>query len=170
MKSSGADAMLLWTAGKDAANIIKTSKDLGITQPWFGGSGQARKEFPTGAGAAAEGFEFGTGKSLMPETWGTDTEEYKVVSDFASRYKTAYGTDPDIFAGHAFDAINILAAALKSTNGDTDPAKLNAAVEATKNLVGFGGTFNYTSTDHNGLTENDLTMYVIKSGTWQPAQ
>ena len=30
MKASGADAMLLWTAGKDAANIVKTSKDLGI--------------------------------------------------------------------------------------------------------------------------------------------
>jgi branched-chain amino acid transport system substrate-binding protein len=170
MKSSGADAMLMWTAGKDAANIMKTSKDLGISQPWFGGSGQARTEFPAGAGDAAEGFQFGTGKSLLPETWGTDSEQYKVVSDFASRYKAAYGTDPDIFAGHAFDAINILAAALKSTKGDTDPAKLNSAVEATKGLVGFGGTFNYSPTDHNGLTRDDLTMYVIKGGTWQAAQ
>ena len=99
MKASGAQAMLMWTAGKDAANIVKTAKDLGITQPWFGGSGQARKEFPTGAGDAAEGFEFGTGKSLLPTTWGTDSEEYKVVSDFASRYQKAYGEHPDIFAG-----------------------------------------------------------------------
>lgn len=170
MKASGAQAMLLWTAGKDAANILKTSKDLGIAQPWYGGSGQARKEFAAGAGDAAEGFKFGTGKSLVPSTWGTDSEEYKVVNDFAERFKAAYGSDPDIFAGHAFDAINILAAALKSTNGDTDPAKLNAAVEATKDLVGFGGSFSYSATDHNGLTANDLTMYVIKGGTWQPAQ
>jgi branched-chain amino acid transport system substrate-binding protein len=170
MKASGADSMLMWTAGKDAANIVKTSKDLGITLPWFGASGQARKEFPTGAGDAAEGFEFGTGKSLLPETWGTDTEEYKVVSDFASRYQRAYTDAPDIFAGHAYDAINILAAALKATNGDTDPAKLRDAVEQTKDLIGFGGKFTFSPTDHNGLTESDLTMYVIKGGTWQAAQ
>jgi branched-chain amino acid transport system substrate-binding protein len=169
MKAAGADAMLLWTAGKDAASILKTSKDLGITQPWFGGSGQARTEFAAGAGDAAEGFQFGTGKSLVPSTWGTDTEEYRVVSDWASSYKAAYGADPDIFAGHAFDAMNILAAALKSTNGDTDPAKLNAAIEATKDLIGFGGSFTFSPTDHNGLTEDDLTLYVIKNGQWVQA-
>ncbi len=169
MKASGADAMLLWTAGKDAANILKTSKDLGITQPWFGGSGQARKEFVTGAGEAAEGFQFGTGKSLVPATWGTDSEEYKVVNDFSTRYKEAYGAEPDIFAGHAFDAINILAAALKQTGGDTDPAKLNAAIEATKALIGYGGSFTFTPTDHNGLTSNDLTLYVVKNGAWEQA-
>ncbi len=169
MKSSGADAMLLWTAGKDAANILKTAKDLGVSQPWFGGSGQARKEFVAGAGAAAEGFQFGTGKSLVPSTWGTDTEEYKVVNDFATRYKDAYDADPDIFAGHAFDAINILAAALKSTNGDTDSAKLNTAVEATKDLVGFGGSFTFSPTDHNGLTSDDLTLFVVKNGAWEQA-
>jgi branched-chain amino acid transport system substrate-binding protein len=104
VKNSGADAVLLWTAGKEGASIVKAGAGMGITLPWYGGSGQAKVEFPQGAGDAANSFVFCTGKSLIPANWGKDSEEYKVVNGFAERYKAAYGQDPDIFAGHAFDA------------------------------------------------------------------
>lgn len=170
IKKAGAEAILMWTAGAEAVTIAKNKEQLGITLPWYGGSGQARKQFPTGAGAAAEGFIFGTGKSLVPSTWGEGTQEFTVVSDFASRYKAAYGSNPDIFAGHAFDAVNILQDALKRAGSDPDGAKLNAAMEGTKDLIGFGGTCTYTSTDHNGLTTSDLALYKIQGGTWVPIQ
>ena len=170
IKKAGAQAILMWTAGAEAVTIAKNKEQLGITLPWYGGSGQARKEFPTGAGAAAEGFVFGTGKSLVPSTWGEGTKEFTVVSDFASRYKAVYGSDPDIFAGHAFDAMNILQDALKRAGSNPDGAKLNAAIEGTKDLIGFGGTYTYTPKDHNGLTTSDLALYKIQGGTWVPIQ
>jgi branched-chain amino acid transport system substrate-binding protein len=170
IRGANPQAVLMWTAGKDAANILKTARDLGIEQPFFGGSGQARAEFPTGAGEAAEGFEFGTGKFLLPESWGKDTEEYKVASDFVQRFEAKYGEKPDIFAGHAYDALAIFAAALKATEGDTDPAKLRDAIEKTTGLVGMGGKFSFTPNDHNGLTTDDLFMYKIQGGTWVPAE
>jgi branched-chain amino acid transport system substrate-binding protein len=170
IKKSGADSILMWTAGAEAVTIAKNREQLGITLPWYGGSGQARTEFPTGAGTAAEGFIFGTGKSLVPSTWGQESDEFAVVSDFAARYKASYGSDPDIFAGHAFDAVNILHDALKRVGADADGAKLNAAIEATKDLVGFGGSFTYSATDHNGLNASDLALYQIQGGTWVPIQ
>lgn len=170
IKTSGAQAILMWTAGKEATTIAKNKEQLGITLPWYGGSGQARKEFPTGAGTAAEGFIFGTGKSLVPSTWGEDTEEYKVVSDYAARYKAAYGDDPDIFAGHAFDAMNILINALEKAGEDADAKALNAAIESTKDLIGFGGNYTFSASDHNGLTEEDLALYEVQGGTWVPIQ
>ncbi len=170
ISKAGVQAILMWTAGKEAVTIAKNKEQLGITLPWYGGSGQARKEFPTGAGAAAEGFVFGTGKSLVPSTWGQDSDEYTVVSAFAGNYKAAYGEDPDIFAGHAFDAMNILQDALKRAGADADGEKLNTAIEATKDLIGFGGNYTFSATDHNGLTEGDLTLYKIEGGTWVPLQ
>jgi branched-chain amino acid transport system substrate-binding protein len=168
IKAAKPDAVLMWTAGKDAATVIKNARQIGLDAPFYGGSGQARIEFPAGAGDAAEGFRFGTGKILLPESYGKETEAYKVATDFQSRYEKKFGAKPDIFAGHAFDAIAILADALNRTKGDTDPAKLRDAIEQTKGLVGVGGTFTFSATDHNGLTESDLYRYEIKNGTWVP--
>jgi len=168
VKSSGADAVLLWTAGKEGASIVTAAKSLGLTLPLYGGSGQAKKEFAAGAGAAAEGFTFGTGKSLVPANWGAGTEQYKVVNGFAERYQAAYGQAPDIFAGHAFDALTILGDALTRSGGSSEPAKLRDSIEATAKLPGFGGLFTFSPTDHNGLTADDLSLYVIKGDTWEP--
>ena len=169
IKNSGADAVLLWTAGKEGAAIVKAAADLGMTAPLYGGSGQAKLEFAKGAGPAAEGFVFGTGKSLSPSNWGTGTPEFAVVDGFSKRYSDAYSQQPDIFAGHAFDALSILQDALQRTGGDTDPAKLTKAVEETKGLTGFGGVFTFSPANHNGLSAEDLALYRITGGTWTSA-
>ena len=132
--------------------------------------GPGEAEFVEGAGPAADGFIFGTGKSLVPANWGEGTEEYTVVNGFAERYKAAYGQTPDIFAGHAFDALTILDDALKRSNGDSSPEALVAAIEKTKDLIGFGGTFTFSATDHNGLGTDDLSLYKVTSGAWEPTE
>ncbi len=170
LKNSGADSILIWTAGKEGAAIVKAAKDLGISAPLYGGSGQAKLEFAKGAGSAAEGFVFGTGKSLVPSNWGTGTPEFEVVDGFSKRYEAAYGEQPDIFAGHAFDALAILQDALTRTDGDADPAKLTKAVEDTKGLIGFGGAFTFSEKNHNGLTAADLALYRIVNGVWETAE
>lgn len=175
VKGSGADAVLLWTAGKEAVIVMKNAEALGLTEgdgalPFFGGSGQARREFVEGAGAAAEGFVFGTGKSLVPSTWGEGTEQEQAMVDFAERYEKAYGEQPDIFAGHAYDAVNLLADALRRAGVDADGRALLEALESTDGLVGYGGTFTFSKTDHNGLTEEDLALFRIEDGTWVPAR
>lgn len=170
IKGSGADAVLLWTAGREAATAVRSARELGQTLPFFGGSGQARTEFIEGAGDAAEGFTFGTGKSLVPANWGEGSEQYAVVSDFASRYEQAYGTPPDIFAGHAFDAFSIVVAALNEVGADASPQELRDAIEQTEDLVGFGGVFTFSASDHNGLTADDLSLYRIEGGTWVPVR
>ena len=168
-KNSGADAILLWTAGKEGAALVKQAGELGVKLPMYGGSGQAKAEFPEGAGTASEGFVFGTGKSLVPSNWGTGTAEAVLVEDFSQRYKAAYGTAPDIFAGHAFDALSILTDAVKR-GGDTSPAKLRDAIEQTNGLTGFAGSFTFSPSNHNGLTASDLSLYRVENGTWVPVK
>jgi branched-chain amino acid transport system substrate-binding protein len=170
IKNSGADAIVMWTAGAEAAIIAKEVKDLGIEQPLYGSHGIARKEFIDGAGAAAEGVTFAAGKILVPDTYGQGTEAYTVATDFITRYTDAYGAAPSTFAGHAYDAFNIIVEAAKRIDGDITPAALRDQIEATNGFVGIGGTFSYSPTDHSGMTASDLTMYNIANGTWTVAK
>ncbi|MDI6693069.1 MAG: ABC transporter substrate-binding protein [Anaerosomatales bacterium] len=166
IRAAKPDAVLMWNAGKEAALIAKGMKQLGMTQPLFGGPGNGRKEFIQGAGDGAEGFRFAAGKILVPSAYGTDTEAYKVATEFIDSYTAKYGESPDIFAGHAYDAFLIVVDALKRIEGDATPAKLRDAIEQTKGLVGVGGTFTYSPQDHNGLTESELVLYRVENGAW----
>lgn len=164
VKNSDAQGFLLWTAGKEGAPIVKAARQLGVTLPMYGGSGQARTEFITGAGADAEGFTIGTGRNFV-----RDAASEGALGEFTANYKTANGEAPDIFAGHAFDAISILADALERAKSD-DPAAVRDAIEATKDLKGYAGSFTFSATDHNGLTTDDLGLFVVKGGAWTVAK
>jgi branched-chain amino acid transport system substrate-binding protein len=168
IRAAEPDAVLLWAAGKEAAIIARNARQLNMEQPLYGGSGIARQEFIDGAGEAAEGVRLGTGKILVPEAFGEGTEAYAVATDFIERYEAAYGTPPDIFAGHAYDAIGLIADALgRIGSGDVTSEQVRDALEETSGWVGIDGTFTYSATDHNGLTQDEMVMYVIEDGTWR---
>lgn len=167
IKGTDAQAIVVWAAGKEAATIAKNAKDLGIELPIWGSHGNARKEFIEGAGEAAEGFKFAAGKILVPETYGTDSEEYKLATDFVSRYEEQFGAAPSTFAGHAYDALYLIVEAAKRIDGDITPAALRDEIEKTSGFVGIGGTFQFSAEDHNGLGADDLAIYEVTDGGWK---
>lgn len=170
IKASDAEAVVLWNAGKEAATVAKNMRQLNMEQPLYGGHGNARAEFIEGAGAAAEGFRFAAGKVLVPESFGEGTESYTVARDFIDRYSSRYGKSPDTFAGHAYDALHLLVEALDRLDEGFTTEDLRAEIEATDGFVGIGGVFTFSSTDHNGLSEDDLVMYEVKDGAWVLAE
>lgn len=167
IKAAGAQAVVMWTAGKEAATVAKNMQQLKMGIPLVGSHGNARTEFIAGAGDAAEGFTFAAGKILVPDAYGAGTEPYKVATEFTKEYTAKYGKAPDTFAGHAYDAFWITVDAIRAAGADAGGAKLRDAIEATKGFVGIGGTFNYSGTDHNGMTEADLVTYEVKDGAWK---
>lgn len=167
IRTAQPDAVLIWAAGKEAAIIARNARQLNMTQPLYGGSGIARKEFIEGAAEAAEGVRLGTGKILVPEAFGEGSEAYEVAMSFITRYEAEYGSRPDIFAGHAYDAIGLIADALGRIDGDVTSASLRDALEETDGWVGIDGTFTYSAADHNGLTQDEMVLYVIEGGTWR---
>ena len=83
--------------------------------------------------------------------------EYK--KDYESRYKE----DASTFGGHAYDALLILAEAIKKAKS-TDKEKVRDAIENIKGLVGTAGIFNFSSKDHNGLGMDAFEMLTVKDG------
>ncbi len=167
IRAADPDAVLIWAAGKEAAIIARNARQLNMEQPLYGGSGIARQEFIDGAAEAAEGVRLGTGRILVPEAFGEGTEAYNVATDFIARYEAEYGAKPDIFAGHAYDAIGLIADALGRIDGDVTSEALRDALEQTNGWIGIDGTFTYSANDHNGLTEDEMVLYIIDGGTWR---
>lgn len=167
IRDSGADCILLWTAGKEASIVVKNRESLKMSVPVYGGSGLARKEFVDGSGSAGEGVLFGTGKAFVPAAYDEGSANRGVIEDFAARYEAEYGLKPDIFAGHAYDALNLVVEAARRLPADFTSAQLRDEIERTKGFVGYDGTFTFSETDHNGLTAADLQMYRVAGGAWQ---
>lgn len=170
IKSSDAQALVVWNAGKEASTVLKNARDLGLDMPVYGSHGNARREFIDGSGDAAEGVRIAAGKILMPEAYGEDTEAFKVATDFVDRYTERFGSPPSTFAGHAYDALHIVVEAARRVDGDMTPEALATEIAATKGFVGIGGTFTFSAEDHNGLTAADLMLYEVKDGDWAVAQ
>ncbi len=172
IRAEAPDAVLMWAAGAEAATILKNNAAIGGASPmrFFGAPGNARLEFVEGAGEAAEGFVFAAGHILVPETYGVGTEAYEVATGFIDRYTERWGEGPDIFAGHAYDAIHIIVEALRRLPAEFTPADVRDEIEATSGFVSVGGTFTFSPTDHNGMTAEDLTMYIIEDGAWKPLE
>jgi len=166
IKGSGAEATLLWTAGREAATVAKNAVTLNLGMPLIGSHGNARVEFIEGAGDSAEDFVFAAGKILVPEAYGEDSEEYAVATDFIERYTERFGMAPDTFAGHAYDALYIIVEAIERLDEDFTAEELRDEIENTSGFVGIGGVFTFTPTDHNGLTDDDLVMYRVTGGQW----
>ena len=124
--------------------IAKQARAIGLTVPLLGGDGWDSPKLVEGAGGpggALEGSYF-TNHSSMDNPDPT-------IQKFVSAYKTAYGgQQPDALAALGYDAVGVLADAMKRTAkpaGDdySSPdyrAKLRDAIAATKGYKGITGT------------------------------
>ncbi len=167
IKDSGAEAILMWSAGSEAGTVAKNRQQLNIELPLYGSHGNARREFIEGAAEAGDGFVFPAGKVLIPEAYGEGTPGFDVATKFIDDYTAEFGSAPNTFAGHAYDALYIIVEAMKRLEEDFTAAELRDEIEKTSGWVGIGGTFTFSASDHNGLTENDLVMYRVTGGDWE---
>ncbi len=165
------EVVLVWGTNPGPAKIVKRMRDKGIKLPYVGSHGIANQAFIELAGEAANGVVFPAGKMLIyQKIMEPGSEEYEFIKDFADAYFEEYGENINTFAGHGWDAILIITEALKRAGVGATPEELRDAIESTKGLVGTAGVFNYSPTDHNGLTPDDLTMVEIVNGKWEPAK
>jgi len=164
IQQTPAQALVVWGTNPGPASIAKNMQQLAMKIPFIGSNGIANKTFITLAGTAANGVSFPGGRMLIPASIPTGTEWRNAVDKFTADYKAKYGKDADTFAAHGWDAGTILTTAMKTAG--TDKTMIQSTVQATKGLVGIDGIYNYSATNHDGLTVSDLMMIQIQNGAW----
>ncbi|MCQ5364862.1 ABC transporter substrate-binding protein [Anoxybacillus salavatliensis] len=165
IKSSGAEAIVVWGTNPGPAVIAGNMKKLGIKIPMIGSHGIANQNFIKLAQDAAEGVVIPTGKLLFPDQIPKDDVQYEVISSFHKAYVEKYGSEPTNFGAYGHDNIMLIVEALRA--GATDRAAIRDYLEnKVKNWIGATGVFNFSPEDHNGLKSDSMVMAVVKDGKW----
>ncbi len=100
IRSSRADAIVLWADETQAATILKEMRAAGMKQRVFGAYRTLGPELLQQAGDAAEGFE-----AVFPYD---PTRNNKKWLEFNSRFDDRFHEKPEQFASLAYDAMNVL--------------------------------------------------------------
>jgi len=164
IRGANPQAIICWGTPPGPAIIAKNMKTLGINVPLICSHGVANATFLSVAGAAAEGVVLPAGRLIVYDQIPASNRQAKVLRGYATSYQKTFGKPADTFGGHAYDAVTLLAKVMATTGPNRD--KIRAAIEKTKGFVGTGGIFNFSPTDHNGLSEDAFVMVQIKNGKW----
>ncbi|MCF6187464.1 MAG: ABC transporter substrate-binding protein [Desulfobulbaceae bacterium] len=162
MANKDIQAVVNWSIVPAQAIIAKNMRQAGWQVPLFQSHGFGNIKYVEAAGVAAEGIIFPAGRLLvadvLPDSDPQKTLLMKYKADYEGRYKEAAST----FGGHGYDAMTILAEAIRIAGNDR--AKVRDAIENLKNFPGTGGVFNFSPEDHNGLDINAFVMLTVKDG------
>jgi len=136
IKAGNPDAIVCSCLAEEAANIILQTRALGMKQPFIGGNGlNSPKLFEIAKDAGDN--------TLMGSPWSAENQT-PANKAFIAAYKAKFGSDPDQFAAQAYDAMYIMADAIKSVKLSGNLAKdrdaLRAALPAVK-IDGATGKF-----------------------------
>ena len=136
IKATNPDAIVCSCLAEEAANIILQTRTLGMKQPFIGGNGfNSPKLFEIARDAADN--------TIMGSPWSAENTA-PANKAFIAAYKAKFNAEPDQFAAQAYDAMHIVATALKSVKLtgtlEQDREALRAALPATK-VDGATGKF-----------------------------
>jgi branched-chain amino acid transport system substrate-binding protein len=150
IKGTKPEVLFIPTQQKEASLIMKQASDLGMKPVFMGGDGWASPDLVPLSGGAAEGSYFVNIASL----------EDPDIQGFVKEYKAKYNADPVMpNPVMAIDALDAIIDAIQKTNG-TDPAKIEAQLELTKDLPAMTGKLTIDPATHNPLNKPAIIQEV----------
>ncbi len=155
IKGLNPDLILCSALYNEGAVIMDQARKMGLDAPFVGGNGFNSPQVIEIAGDASDGL-------IVATPWFGEKEDPQ-VQEFNQKYEAAYNMKPDQFAAQAYDALYILAEALKNA-GEADRDKLRDALAEIKDLDGILGNFSF---DKDGDVVMDPTVLIIKDGKFQ---
>lgn len=152
IKSKNPEAVFIPGYYTDVGLIAIQAREIGITQPLFGGDGWESEKLTEGKAAdALEGCFFSTHVSTEDPS--------PAIQNFVTKYKDKYGMMPDAMAFLAYDAGLILFDAIKRA-GSTEPDKIRDALATTKDFKGVTGTI--TINEQRDAVKPAVILEIVK--------
>jgi len=163
IKAKKPQAVVHWSVSKAQGLIAGWMKQLKMTQQLYQSHGFGN---PSNITPEAEGVLFPAGRLLVIDDIDSTDVQYQVLKKFKTDYEAKYNEPVSTFAGHAYDALNMLAEVIKTKNA-SDRGVIREGLEGLKGFVGTAGVFNMSPTDHCGLTTDAFVMITVKDGKFR---
>lgn len=137
IKEAAPDVVYATAYYNEAANLVSQAKDEGLEAQIVGQEGYDSPKFIELAGPASEGV-------IITTDLNRDSER-EMTQRYLEAYKEEYGEDADMVGASAFDAVQVLAYAIK-TAGSTDPDAIADAISGLEDFenVASGPFWHYT--------------------------
>ena len=164
IKAANVQAIMNWSIEPAQAIVIKNARQIGLKIPIFQSHGFGNIKYVDAAGAAAEGVMFPAGRLLVADVLPKNHPQKELLLQYKKNYMAfCSGEECSTFGGHAYDAFIILKKGIETAKS-TDTEAVRTAIENLKGVVGTGGIFNFSPTDHNGLGIDAFEMLTVKKG------
>jgi branched-chain amino acid transport system substrate-binding protein len=153
-KIKGAHPDVIMYGGLDATGgpFAKQAKQLGMSQKILAGDGLCADDLSKLAGEAAD--------DVICSIAGAPLEKMPKGPAFMQRYEKRFGTHPVLNSPFAYDAVYVIAEAMKRA-GSTAPDKILAAMPATN----YEGVLGQTQFDSKGdLVHGTISLYKYVGG------
>ena len=100
LRDASLDAVVHWGDGRESAIILNQMRQMGMRQPYFTCDRSVSEEFVQLAGANAEGV-------VCAYPWNPTRQDPKLEA-FRKAFRTRFGDEPETYAAHAYDGMNLL--------------------------------------------------------------
>ncbi|MDI6097460.1 ABC transporter substrate-binding protein [Actinoplanes sp. NEAU-A12] len=167
VRSSGAQALMVWATGAPAVALTKQYDASGLTVPLVLTGAQASRLFLEPAGPAAEGAVIASSVGVVGEHLPAG-ELKTAVDELTTTFTTKYGYSPPQFAQDGYSGVKLLAAAMAKAGG-TDRKKVRDALE-NLTLTTPNGTYTYSAANHSGLGTDFIAINTIETGKFVPTE
>lgn len=155
IRRTNPQGLLVWGLYQESAFIVRQAREMGMNMPIFGGDGMAISSFIDLAGIHADGVVLTY--PFYPPRGGDAAKQ------FIKEYAAVYGTEPDSFAAHAYDAVLLVRDAIDRSDG-SGPGVRNALAQIREynGVTGKGGL------DEFGNETRPVLLAQIQGGTFVP--
>lgn len=120
---------------EEGGPIINQAREMGIDEPILGPDGFGNDVIYDLASEENMDNIYHTSHFVL-------TSDDPDTQDFVSNYRENFDTDPDMFAGLAYDTVYLVKQAIEET-GSTNSADINAGLEDIEDFAGITGTFSF---------------------------
>ena len=162
IRSSEAQATVIWATGAGQAIATKNFRQLGIDTPLYLSHAANDFNFIRLAGDAANGVLIPSSKLYVLDSLDAGDPQKPVISKFVKNYQAKYGYLPATFAGNGYDATRLMLFAVKKAGKDRN--KIRDAIENTKDFVGVTAVYSYSPKDHFGALQSSVVLLSVEKG------
>jgi branched-chain amino acid transport system substrate-binding protein len=146
---------LLAFSSSEFAQILRQSKELGLSIQWYSYSGFETRDTLSLAGSSADGMIYS-----YPSYLGRDT----AMAEFQQRFRSKYNSVPDIYTATSYDALKAIANAI-ARNNDLSPDDIRASLKTSDYI----GLFGRTSFGVHQCVARQLMWKNVKGGEFNTA-
>lgn len=150
------DGIYIVSYQNDLATLLIQLKAIGVQAVYFASS-SVTPDIVRLAGSAADHLVY------SQTTFDLDSSD-PAVSSFVSAYREKYGEDPDIYAAHGFDALNLL---IRAINANDSPHPDDVII-GLNGIHDYRGAAGLTTFDKNGDVIRHPRILLIHNGAAMP--